>query len=80
MLRLLLNRRSGSKRRGSGGKEEVISRASTDCKRQSVLRADGYGEKMEFLHYQPRQKAAAEMFSNKGLLFLEQASMHTMQQ
>lgn len=53
------------------GKEVVISRASAYCKRQSVLRADGYWEMMEVLHNQPRHKATAAMFSNKGLLFLD---------
>lgn len=53
------------------GREVVISTASADCKRQSVLRADGYGEMMEVLHNQPRHKATAAVFSNKGLLFLD---------
>lgn len=50
------------------GKEVVISRASADCKRQSVLRADGYGEMMKVLHNQPQHTATAAAFSNKGLL------------
>lgn len=51
------------------GKEVVISRASADCKRQSVLRADGYGKRIEVLYKQPRHKATAAMSSNKALLF-----------
>lgn len=52
------------------GKEVVISKASADCKKQSVLRTDGYGEMMEVLHKLPRHKETAAMFSNEGLLFL----------
>lgn len=32
---------------GGGGGGVVISTTSADCKRQSVWKADGYGEKME---------------------------------
>lgn len=47
----------------------VISRASADCKRQSVLRADGYGG--DDGSPSLRALAQAAMFSNKGLLFID---------
>ena len=50
---------------------EVISRASADCKRQSVLKADGNGDMMEPLHNQSRHKATTAMFPIKGMLFLD---------
>lgn len=49
--------------------EVVISRASADCKGQSVLRADGCGETMEGLHHQTPHKARAAMVSEKEFFF-----------
>lgn len=64
----LVRQRKGEKRRWFPEHLLIV-------KRQSVLRADGYGEMMEVLHNPPRRKATAAMSYNKGAFVSRRAQL-----